>query len=45
MQVLKRKGVNINLDQLVKGVQQLCDDGRLYTTIDDMHLLPTADEY
>ncbi len=45
MNILKRKGVNINFDQLVRGVQQLCNDGRLYTTIDDEHFLPTSDEY
>jgi ribosomal protein L20 len=40
---LKQQGININLDQLCKGVAQLCEDGRLYTTIDDEHYKPTVE--
>lgn len=43
--VLRQKNININQDQLVRAVQSLCEDGRLYTTIDDEHYRPTSDDY
>jgi hypothetical protein len=43
--LLKKKGVNITQDQLIRGVQHLCDEGRLYTTIDDEHYKPTTDDF
>jgi hypothetical protein len=45
MRVLKSQGHNIGIDKLMAGVMQLCEDGRLYTTIDDNHYRPTTDEY
>jgi replication factor A2 len=35
----------LTMPQLIQGVQQLCEDGRLYTTIDDEHYRPTSDEF
>jgi len=43
--VLKSQGLHISLDKLNQGVQQLCEDGRLYTTIDDQHYRPTSVDY
>jgi hypothetical protein len=43
--LLKQKNINISMDQLHRGVQQLCEDGRLYTTIDDEHYRPTSEEF
>lgn len=45
IQVLRSKGINISQDQLIRTVSQLCNDGRLYTTIDEEHYRPTIDEY
>jgi hypothetical protein len=45
LQILKRQGHSITLDQLIRTVQQLCEDGRLYTTIDDEHYKPTQADY
>eukprot|EP01039_Chlorochromonas_danica_P000284 gene284-303_t len=41
--VLQSMNVRITMDQLRRGAQQLCEDGRLYTTIDDEHYRPTAE--
>lgn len=41
LSVLKSQGLSINVDQLIRGVQKLCDDGRLYSTKDDEHYLST----
>ncbi len=43
--ILRSQNVNVSFDQLVKTVQELCDAGRLYTTIDDEHYCTTSDEY
>jgi hypothetical protein len=44
LDVLKQGGVHITFDQLVRGVQELCDAGRLYTTTDEEHYLTTGSE-
>lgn len=38
---IQNSGTNISMDQLMRTVSQLCDDGRLYSTIDENHYLPT----
>jgi replication factor A2 len=43
--ILKSKGIIISFEQLTKGVEQLCNDGRLYTTIDEEHHRATGEEY
>lgn len=45
LRILKGQGLNLSYDQLVKTVDQLCNDGRLYTTIDEEHYRPTTDEW
>lgn len=45
MAALKSRGIVISLDQLTKGVEQLCNDGRLYTTIDEDHHRATGEDY
>lgn len=45
LQVLRGKGVNLNQEMLIRVVQQLCNDGRLYTTIDEEHYRPTVDDF
>jgi hypothetical protein len=44
MRILKSQGIMISMDQLVKAVDTLCNEGRLYTTIDDEHYKPTTEE-
>ena len=41
---LQRKNVNMSMEQLMRTVQQLCDDGRLYSTIDENHYRPTGED-
>ncbi len=41
---LTRQGVALNMDGLMRTVAQLCDDGRLYSTIDENHYRPTGDD-
>lgn len=45
LQALERQGLKIGRDQLVASVQQLCNEGRLYTTLDDEHYGPTVDDF
>jgi len=45
MATLKSRGITISFDQLTKGVEQLCNDGRLYTTIDEDHHRATGEDY
>ena len=42
--MLNNSGLNINMNQLRACVSQLCDDGKLYTTIDDEHYKPTTED-
>ena len=44
LEALHRNGTAIRLNQLEKEVAQLCDDGVLYTTIDEEHHKPTGSE-
>lgn len=39
--ILKSKGSNIPFDKLQLYVARLCDDGRLYTSVDEDHHCPT----
>ncbi len=41
---LQRKGVSLTFEQLTRTVAQLCDDGRLYSTIDENHYRPTGED-
>jgi hypothetical protein len=43
--ILANQNVSISFEQLVRTVQELCDAGRLYTTIDDEHYCTTSDEF
>lgn len=42
---LRAKGVNMQPHELMNHVRQLCDDGRLYSTIDDEHHKPTSEDF
>jgi replication factor A2 len=44
-QVLRSNGINISQDQLVRVVVKLCNNGRLYTTIDEEHYRPTVEDF
>uniref|UniRef100_A0A7S3GU06 Replication protein A C-terminal domain-containing protein n=1 Tax=Spumella elongata TaxID=89044 RepID=A0A7S3GU06_9STRA len=45
LQILRTKGVNLQPHELLNHVRQLCDDGRLYSTIDDEHHKPTSEDF
>lgn len=45
LQILKSRGIVITKDQLVRVVSQLCEEGRLYTTIDEEYYRPTTEDY
>lgn len=45
LQILKNRGIMITKDQLVRVVSQLCEEGRLYTTIDEEYYRPTTEDY
>jgi len=44
LMLLQKRNINISMDQLVRTVSQLCDDGRLYSTIDENHYRPTGED-
>jgi len=44
LEALHRSGTSIRMNQLEKEVAQLCEDGVLYTTIDEEHHKPTGSE-
>lgn len=43
--ILRARGVNIQPNNLVAVIRQLCDDGRLYSTMDEDHHKPTSEDY
>lgn len=45
LQILRGKGLNLQPQELMNHVRQLCDDGRLYSTIDDEHHKPTSEDF
>jgi hypothetical protein len=45
LNALRGKGVNMQPHDLMNHVRQLCDDGRLYSTIDDEHHKPTSEDF
>ena len=44
LEALHRRGTALRMNQLEKEVSQLCDDGLLYTTIDEEHHQTTGAE-
>eukprot|EP01038_Epipyxis_sp_PR26KG_P005531 gene5531-7648_t len=45
LQYLTVKGNRVSLEQLRKAVLELSNDGRIFSTIDDDHYLPTSNDY
>ena len=43
--VLRGKGINMQSHELVNFVHVLCDEGKLYSTVDDNHHKPTSEDY
>jgi hypothetical protein len=43
--ILRSKGINMQPQELMQHVRQLCDDGRLYSTVDDEHHKPTSEDF
>lgn len=44
MRILRGNGVTISQEQMIRIADQLCDDGRLYTTVDEEHRRPTISD-
>ena len=42
---LRSNGINMQPHELMNHVRQLCDDGRLYSTVDDEHHKPTSEDF
>jgi hypothetical protein len=45
MALMRTKGINLAQEQVMQHVRQLCDDGKLYTTLDDDHHKPTCEDF
>lgn len=45
LRALHAKGVHMQPHVLLECVRELCDDGRLYSTIDDEHHKCTCDDF
>jgi hypothetical protein len=45
LSILRGKGINMQPQELMQHVRQLCDDGRLYSTVDDEHHKPTSEDF
>ena len=45
MNALRTQNVSLQPHELMSHVRQLCDDGRLYSTVDDEHHKPTSEDF